>query len=48
MGFGASASHGLVIHYDENFPGRNQGRDIDFKVTRLNLGFGYKLSPTLS
>lgn len=48
MGFGASASHGLVVHYDENFPGRNQGRDIDFKVTRLNLGFGYKLSPTLS
>ncbi|HEX4855454.1 MAG TPA: outer membrane protein transport protein [Limnobacter sp.] len=48
VGFGASASHGLVIHYDENFPGRNQGRDIDFKVTRLNLGFGYKLSPTLS
>lgn len=48
MGFGASASHGLVIHYDENFPGRNQGRDIDFKVTRLNLGFGYKLSPTMS
>ncbi|MCR2747029.1 OmpP1/FadL family transporter [Limnobacter parvus] len=48
MGFGASASHGLVIHYDENFPGRNQGRDIDFKVTRLNLGLGYKLSPTLS
>lgn len=48
VGFGASASHGLVIHYDENFPGRNQGRDIDFKVTRLNLGFGYKLSPTFS
>lgn len=48
MGFGASASHGLVIRYDENFPGRNQGRDIDFKVTRLNLGFGYKLTPTLS
>lgn len=48
MGFGASASHGLVVRYDENFPGRNQGRDIDFKVTRLNLGFGYKLSPTLS
>lgn len=48
MGFGASASHGLVLHYDENFPGRNQGRDIDFKVTRLNLGFGYKMTPTLS
>lgn len=48
MGFSASASHGLVLHYDENFPGRNQGRDIDFKVTRLNLGFGYKLLPTLS
>lgn len=48
MGFGASASHGLVIRYDENFPGRNQGRDIDFKVTRLNLGFGHQLTPTFS
>ncbi|MDH4396193.1 MAG: outer membrane protein transport protein [Limnobacter sp.] len=48
MGFSAAASHGLVLHYDQNFPGRNQGRDIDFKVTRLNLGLGYKVSPTLS
>lgn len=48
MGFSASASHGLVLHYDENFPGRNQGRDIDFKVTRLNLGLGYKVTPTIS
>lgn len=48
MGFGAAASHGLVLHYDENFPGRNQGRDFDLKVIRLNLGFGYKVTPTLS
>lgn len=48
MGFGTSASHGLVLRYDEDFPGRNQGRDIDFKVIRANLGFGYKLTPTLS
>lgn len=48
MGFSASASHGLVLHFNETFPGRNQGRDIDFKVTRLNLGLGYKVSPTLS
>ncbi|HEY1058545.1 MAG TPA: outer membrane protein transport protein [Limnobacter sp.] len=48
MGFSASGSHGLMARYDENFPGRGQGRDVDLKVTRLNLGFGYKLSPTLS
>lgn len=48
MGFSSSASHGLVLHYDENYPGRNQGRDIDFKVIRLNLGLGYKVSPTFS
>ncbi|HEY1058623.1 MAG TPA: outer membrane protein transport protein [Limnobacter sp.] len=48
MGFSASGSHGLLVHYDANFPGRNQGRDIDFKVIRLNLGVGHKVSPTLS
>ncbi|HEX4879523.1 MAG TPA: outer membrane protein transport protein [Limnobacter sp.] len=48
MGFSASGSHGLMARYDENFPGRGQGREVDLKVTRLNLGFGYKLSPTLS
>lgn len=48
MGFSASGSHGLMARYDQNFPGRGQGREIDFKVTRLNLGFGYKMSPTLS
>lgn len=48
MGFGAAASHGLVLHYNENFPGRNQGRDFDLKVIRLNLGVGYKVTPTLS
>lgn len=48
MGIGSSGSHGLVLRHDEDFPGRNQGRDIDFKVARVNLGFGYKLSPTFS
>lgn len=48
VGFSAAGSHGLVLHYDEQFPGRNQGRDIDFKVIRLNLGVGHKISPTLS
>ncbi|MDP3188411.1 OmpP1/FadL family transporter [Limnobacter sp.] len=48
VGFGAAASHALILRYDENFPGRNQGRDIDFKVSRANLGFGYKLTPSLS
>ncbi|EDM84789.1 MAG: outer membrane protein transport protein [Limnobacter sp.] len=48
VGFGGAASHALIVRYDENFPGRNQGRDIDFKVSRANLGFGYKLTPTLS
>jgi long-chain fatty acid transport protein len=48
VGFGAAASHALIVRYDENFPGRNQGRDIDFKVSRANLGFGYKLTPSLS
>lgn len=48
MGFSSSGSHGLVLHYDGEYPGRNQGRDIDFKVIRLNLGFGYQMWPTLS
>lgn len=48
VGFSGSGSHGLLARYDENFPGRGQGREIDFKISRFNLGFGYKLSPTLS
>ncbi|MDX1667867.1 MAG: outer membrane protein transport protein [Limnobacter sp.] len=48
MGFSATGSHGLVLHYDDDFPGRNQGSDIDFKVIRLNLGVGYQMWPTLS
>lgn len=48
MGFSASGSHGLVLHYDENFPGRNQGRDIDFKVIRLNLALAHKLTDQFS
>lgn len=48
MGFSASASQALLLHYDSQFPGRNQGKDIDLKVTRLNLGVGHKLTPTLS
>lgn len=48
MGFSASASEALLLHYDSQFPGRNQGKDIDLKVTRLNLGVGHKLTPTLS
>ncbi|MEW6204577.1 MAG: outer membrane protein transport protein [Pseudomonadota bacterium] len=47
VGFGGGASHALIVRYDENFPGRNQGRDIDFKVSRANVGFGYKLTPSL-
>jgi long-chain fatty acid transport protein len=48
VGFSASGSHGLLTRYREDFPGRGSGRDLDLKVTRVNLGFGYKLSPTLS
>ena len=48
MGFSASGSHGLLTRYEENFPGRGAGRESDLKVTRLNLGFGYKISPNLS
>lgn len=48
MGFSASGSHGLLARYDENFPGRGSGREVDLKVTRLNLGFGYQVTPTLS
>jgi len=48
VGFSASGSHGLLTRYREDYPGRGSGRESDLKVTRLNLGFGYKLSPTLS
>lgn len=48
VGFSASGSHGLLTRYREDFPGRGSGRESDLKVTRVNLGFGYKLSPTLS
>ncbi|MCR2747635.1 OmpP1/FadL family transporter [Limnobacter parvus] len=48
VGFSASGSHGLLTRYREDFPGRGSGRESDLKVTRLNLGFGYKLTPTLS
>ena len=48
VGFSASGSHGLLTRYEENFPGRGSGRESDLKITRVNLGFGYKLSPTLS
>lgn len=48
MGFSASGSHGLLLRYKDDFPGRNQGREIDFKVIRLNLGVGHKLTPTFS
>ncbi|MAZ10120.1 MAG: long-chain fatty acid transporter [Sutterellaceae bacterium] len=44
----ASGSHGLLTRYREDYPGRGSGRESDLKVTRLNLGFGYKLTPTLS
>jgi len=47
VGFSASGSHGLLTRYREDFPGRGAGRESDLKVTRLNLGFGYKLTPTL-
>ncbi|VWX35050.1 MULTISPECIES: outer membrane protein transport protein [unclassified Limnobacter] len=48
VGFSASGSHGLLTRYREDFPGRGAGRESDLKITRLNLGFGYKLTPTLS
>lgn len=48
IGFSASGSHGLVLHYDPNFPGRNQGRDVDFKVVRLNLALAHKVTDTFS
>ncbi|WP_334119959.1 OmpP1/FadL family transporter [Limnobacter sp.] len=48
VGFSASGSHGLLTRYQEDYPGRGQGRESDLKVTRLNLGFGYKITPTLS
>ncbi len=48
VGFSASGSHGLLTRYREDFPGRGSGRESDLKITRLNLGFGYKLTPTLS
>lgn len=48
VGFSASGSHGLVLRYNEDFPGRNQGRDIDFKVIRLNFGVAHKLNDQLS
>jgi long-chain fatty acid transport protein len=48
VGFSASGSHGLLTRYREDYPGRGSGRESDLKVTRLNLGFGYKLTPTLS
>lgn len=48
VGFSASGSHGLLTRYREDYPGRGSGRESDLKVTRLNLGFGYKITPTLS
>lgn len=48
VGFSASGSHGLLTRYEENYPGRGSGRESDLKITRVNLGFGYKLTPTLS
>lgn len=48
FGLSSTGSHGLVLRYADDFPGRNQGKTIDFKVIRLNAGLGYKMTNTLS
>jgi len=48
--FGASisGSHGLVVRYPQEYPGRTQSTDTDLKVIRINTGLGYKLTDKLS
>lgn len=48
VGFGVSGSAGLILRYPNDYPGRFQSTSTDIKVTRVNGGFGYKLSSTLS
>lgn len=48
FGLSSTGSHGFVLRYQDDFPGRNQGKTIDFKVIRVNAGLGYKVSPTFS
>lgn len=48
MGIGISGSAGLILRYPNDYPGRFQSKSTDIKVTRLNVGMGYKLTPTLS
>lgn len=48
FGAGISGSAGLILRYPNDYPGRLQSKSTDIKVTRINGGFGYKLSPQLS
>lgn len=48
LGFGVSGSAGLILRYPNDYPGRFQSTSTDIKVSRVNGGFGYKVSPTLS
>lgn len=48
LGFGVSGSAGLILRYPNDYPGRFQSTSTDIKVSRLNGGLAYKVSPTLS
>lgn len=48
LGVGVSGSAGLILRYPNDYPGRFQSTSTDIKVTRVNGGFGYKVSPSLS